>query len=163
MKTFLHLKKQEKSIIGRSRTLLLALLLIITSSAIGQVTMSLTMNVKNGVTSVLSGDKYTYQLAYSVSSTTGGITGAKIVVDLPDGADVYSVGDYVGTVHAPIANFVPGVFSGDRKLTINFVSPLSSGSTGTLEFSIRTTNLTTPNGTVQTSTAEFTGTTAKWM
>ncbi len=121
--------------------------------------MSLTMNVKNNVTSVLAGDKYVYQLAYSVSSTTAGITGAKIVIDLPDGADVYAVGDYVGTIHAPIANFVYSApVGGDKKLTINFISPLSSGSTGTLEFAVRTTNLLTPNGTVQTSTAEFTGT-----
>ena len=120
-----------------------------------QVTLSLTLNEKNGVTTVLSGEKYTYQLNYAVSSTTGSANNVKIVVDLPDGNDIYQLEDLVGTTHAPTGNFVYTA-GPDKKLTITFVTPLSSGSTGVLEFSVRTANLLTPNGTVQTTTAELT-------
>jgi len=70
------------------------------------------------------------QLDYSVSSTTGNATGVKAEINLPDW--VYGVSNFVGTVHVPVANFVFTNTPGSKKLTINFVSPLASGSTGVL-------------------------------
>ena len=120
----------------------------------GQVTLSLTYTEKNGVTSLPTGDFYTMQLNYSVSSTTGNATGVKIEIPIPDYA--FDVNNFVGTVHAPISNFVFNNTPGAKKLTINFVSPLASGSNGVLEFRITTWNLTTPNNTVLTTTATMT-------
>jgi hypothetical protein len=119
-----------------------------------QVTISLDYSEKNSLTSVQSGDLYTMQLDYSVSSTTGNATGVTAVINLPD--NIYGLANYVGTVHAPISNFVFDDTPGAKKLTITFVSPLASGSTGVLEFGIRTNNLTTLNGTVLTTNAEIT-------
>jgi hypothetical protein len=91
---------------------------------------------------------------YAISSTTGSATGVQAIVNLPDW--IYNVSDFVGTVHAPVSNFVFSNTPGSKKLTINFVSPLSSGSTGVLEFCAMINNLTTPNNTNVCSDAEIT-------
>lgn len=121
-----------------------------------QVTLSLTYTEKNGVTTIPSGDLYTMQVNYAVSSTTGNATGVKALINLPD--NIYGLSNYVGTVHAPVSNFVFDDTPGAKKLTITFVSPMASGSTGVLEFGIRTNNLTTLNGTILTTNAEITAT-----
>jgi len=119
-----------------------------------QVTISLDYREKNSLTSVQAGDLYIMQLDYSVSSTTGNATNVSAVINLPD--NIYGLGNYVGTVHAPSSNFVFDDTPGAKKLSISFISPLASGSTGVLEFGIRTNNLTTLNGTVLTTNAEIT-------
>ena len=119
-----------------------------------QVTISLDYKEKNNLTTVQSGDKYTLQLDYSVSSTTGNASNVKAVINLPD--NIYTVGEFVGTTHAPVANFVFTNTVGAKKLTINFINPVPSGSTGVLEFIVRTNNLTTPNNTQLCTTAEIT-------
>ncbi|MBX7240384.1 MAG: T9SS type A sorting domain-containing protein [Bacteroidia bacterium] len=119
-----------------------------------QVTLSLNYQEKNGLGSIQSGDIYTMQLNYSVSSTTGNATGVKIEIPVPDA--VYSVSNFAGTAHAPVSNFVFNNTPGSKKLTINFISPLASGSNGVLEFEVRVWNLITPNNTIVTTTAEMT-------
>ncbi|MBB3842159.1 hypothetical protein FHS57_006190, partial [Runella defluvii] len=119
-----------------------------------QVTISLDYKEKNDLTTVQSGDKYTLQLNYSVSSTTGNASNVKAVINLPD--NIYTVGEFVGTTHAPVANFVFTNTVGAKKLTITFINPVPSGSTGVLEFIVRTNNLTTPNNTQLCTTAEIT-------
>lgn len=125
-------------------------------SAKAQVTLSLTYTEKNNLTTIETGATYTMQLNYSVSSTTGNASGVKIEIPMPD--YVFSVNNFVGTTHAPIANFVFNNTVGAKKLTINFVNPVPSGSNGVLEFSIVTQNLTTPNNTILTTNAELTAT-----
>ncbi|MCA0230673.1 MAG: DUF11 domain-containing protein [Bacteroidetes bacterium] len=133
---------------------LTSLLLGTVLCAKAQVTISLDYKEKNNLTTVQSGDKYTLQLDYSVSSTTGNASNVKAVINLPD--NIYTVGEFVGTTHAPVANFVFTNTVGAKKLTINFINPVPSGSTGVLEFIVRTNNLTTPNNTQLCTTAEIT-------
>ncbi|MBK8054866.1 MAG: hypothetical protein IPK35_16750 [Saprospiraceae bacterium] len=138
-------------------TLFLFLCLIVLgigNQAYSQVTINLVYSEKNNLTTIQSGAKYCMQVDYAISSTTGSATGVKAVINLPDW--IHSVSDFVGTVHAPVGNFVFSNTPGSKKLTINFVSPLSSGSTGVLEFCARVNNLTTPNNTNVCSTAEIT-------
>ena len=133
---------------------LTSLLLGTVLCAKAQVTISLDYKEKNDLTTVQSGDKYTLQLNYSVSSTTGNASNVKAVINLPD--NIYTVGEFVGTTHAPVANFVFTNTVGAKKLTITFINPVPSGSTGVLEFIVRTNNLTTPNNTQLCTTAEIT-------
>ncbi|WP_310589118.1 SdrD B-like domain-containing protein, partial [Runella aurantiaca] len=124
------------------------------SVAQSQVVLTLDYKEKNSLTTIEAGDKYCLQLDYSISSTTGNASGVKAVINLPD--NIYGVSDFVGTTHAPVANFVFTNTVGAKKLTITFVDPLPSGSTGVLEFCVRTNNLTTPNNTNLCTTAEVT-------
>jgi len=119
-----------------------------------QVTINLVYSEKNNLTTIQSGAKYCMQVDYAISSTTGSATGVQAVINLPDW--IHSVSDFVGTVHAPVSNFVFSNTPGSKRLTINFVSPLSSGSTGVLEFCARIQNVSTPNNTNVCSTAEIT-------
>lgn len=135
---------------------LIIVFLSFSTSANTQVTLSLTYTEKNNLTTIETGATYTIQLNYAVSSTTGNASGVKIDIPMPD--YVFSVRDFIGTTHAPIANFVFNNTVGAKKLTINFVNPVPSGSNGVLEFSIITQNLTTPNNTILTTNAELTAT-----
>lgn len=119
-----------------------------------QVIVSLDYQEKNNLTTVKAGELYTLQLNYSVSSTTGNATGVKAIINLPD--NIGDVRNFVGNADAPVSNFVFDNTLGSKTLTITFISPLSSGSTGVLEFSVLTNNLTTPNNTVLPTTAELT-------
>lgn len=133
---------------------IMGLMLLFVNYAKAQVTLSLTYTEKNGLTTIPTGEDYTMQLNYSVSSTTGNATGVKIEIPMPD--YVFNVNNFVGTVHAPVSNFVFDNTAGAKKLTINFVSPLASGSNGVLEFSIVSWNLIIPNNTLLTTTATMT-------
>ena len=132
----------------------IGLLLCIEAKA--QVTLSLQYTEKDNTTTVLAGNLYTMQLNYSVSSTTGNASGVKAVINLPD--DIIDVTGFVGTTHAPIANFVFDNTPGAKKITINFIEPVPSGSTGVLEVGLILNNGVIPNGTVVTTTAELTST-----
>lgn len=135
-------------------TAIIGFMLLFVNCIKAQVTLSLTYTEKNGLTTIPTGAYYTMQLNYAVSSTTGNATGVKIEIPIPDYA--FDVNNFVGTSHAPVGNFVFNNTPGAKKLTINFVSPLASGSNGVLEFRITTWNLTTPNNTVLTTTATMT-------
>ncbi|MFT3679694.1 MAG: SdrD B-like domain-containing protein [Ferruginibacter sp.] len=118
-----------------------------------QVTISTSLVEKNNITSILAGQTYTLQLNYSVSSTTGSAIGMKATIDLPD--NILMAGSFVGTVDAPASSFVY-TSSGDKKIVIPFNSPLASGSSGVLEFSVITQNFTTLDNTPLTTTAVIT-------
>jgi uncharacterized repeat protein (TIGR01451 family) len=120
-----------------------------------QVVLSLDHQVKAGMpASTLSGVFWTMQLNYSVSSTTGSASGVKITIDLPD--YIYTAEGMVGTIHAPVGNFVYSGTTGAKKLTITFIDPVPSGSTGVLEYRLRTLNGYTPDGTIIRPCAEMT-------
>lgn len=119
-----------------------------------QVTLSLEYTEQNNTTTMLAGNQLSMQMKYSASSTTTSITGAKMVLNLPD--QIIAADSYVGTVHAPISNFVFTNTPGAKKLTITFISPLPSGSNGTLGVRLFTANGNVPDGTVLPTTAEFT-------
>lgn len=155
----IEIKKNEKYSflpLGIISGFAFAVLMVFPSTMRSQVTLSLNYQEKNGLTTIPSGGTYTMQLNYSVSSTTGNATGVKIEVPLPD--EVYDVSNFVGTTHAPIANFVFNNISGAKELTINFISPLASGSNGVLEFRTRIWNFTIPNNTLINTTAVMTAT-----
>ncbi|MBK8054871.1 MAG: hypothetical protein IPK35_16775 [Saprospiraceae bacterium] len=124
------------------------------NQAYSQVTINLVYSEKNNLTTIQSGDKFCMQLDYAISSTTGNATGVKAEINLPDW--IVGVRDFVGTGHAPVSNFIFSNTPGSKKLTINFISPLSSGSAGVLEFCAIVNNLTTPNNTNVCTTAEIT-------
>ncbi len=113
-----------------------------------QVILTLDYKVKTPApSSVKSGEYWAMQLDYAISSTTSpNISGVKIEIPLPD--FIENLTGFVGTSHAPASNFVFTNTPGAKKLTINFVNPVATGSSGVLEFQIRTMNGATPNGTV---------------
>lgn len=150
------MKRQSLLQVAHRLGIMIVMMAFFSYYAQAQVTLSLTYTEKNGLTSIPAGDFYTMQLNYSVSSTTGNATGVKIEIPMPD--YVFNVNNFVGTTHAPIGNFVFNNTAGAKKLTINFISPLASGSNGVLEFRIITWNLTTPNNTLLTTTATMTAT-----
>ncbi|QMW04464.1 hypothetical protein [Spirosoma foliorum] len=82
----------------------LAGLFLLSLQAKAQVTVSLQYTEKNNATTVAAGWQYSMQLDYSISSTTGNASGVKAVINLPD--YIVNAGNFVGTVHAPAANFV---------------------------------------------------------
>ncbi|MBS1668891.1 MAG: T9SS type A sorting domain-containing protein [Bacteroidetes bacterium] len=150
------MKHLLNSIKGRGRklfisipTLFSVLSLAAFQQADAQVTLSLQLSEQNGLTSIQAGGEYHIQLNYSVSSTTSYLTGLKAVVNLP--ANITNVQDFIGTSDAPASGFVYNAST--HTLTISFNSPLASGSNGALVFGVLTTNLTTPNNTILTSTA----------
>ncbi|MDF7819382.1 SdrD B-like domain-containing protein [Runella sp. MFBS21] len=113
-----------------------------------QVVLTLDYQAAAGTpTSVPSGQYWTMKLNYSVSSTTGSASGVKITIPMPDYVDDELSG-ISGTTHAPAGNFVFTTTPGAKKLTINFIDPVPSGSTGVLEFQMRSRNGYTPDGTV---------------
>ena len=63
--------------------MLLGMLLSMSVPTIAQVTVSLSYQEKNSLTTLKSGETYTMQLNYSVSSTTGNATGVQAVIDFP--------------------------------------------------------------------------------
>ena len=139
-----------------TKLLSIALFVLLSTSAIGQVTISIDYKEKNNLTTIQSGGVYTLQLSYSVSSTTGNASGVQAVINLPD--NIRELTSYVGTIHAPTTNFVFTSTPGAKKLTITFVDPVASGSTGVLEFGVVTNNFTTLNNTVLATAAEMTAT-----
>ena len=143
--------------INKCTTLLLLLLVFSWSNKLSaQVVLSLNVQEKNNQTSILAGNVETLQLYYAVSSTTGNAQGVKVTVSLPD--NIYDVSNFVGSTHAPTSNFVFSNITGNKKLTITFLSPVASGSNGVLEFNLRTNNLLTPNNTVLSTQSVMTAT-----
>ena len=128
--------------------------LLASFSAQAQVTVSLDISEKNGLTTVPAGKFITVKLNYSISSTTGNANGVKAVLNLPD--DVADATNFVGTNLAPASNFVFDNTFGAKKVTINFVDPVPSGSTGVLEIGVQLTNSTIRNNTTETFTAVLT-------
>ena len=125
------------------------------SNAHAETVLTLDYQAKAGTpTSILSGQFWTMQLNYAVSSTTGSASGVKIIIPLPD--EIHEATSFTGTSHAPSNNFVFDGTPGSKKLSITFVEPLPSGSTGVLEFALRSQNGTIPNGTVIQTCATMT-------
>lgn len=136
--------------------LILTFFMVFQARASAQVILSLQYKEKNNVTTLPAGQLYTMQLDYSVSSTTGNASGVQAVIHLPD--NIIDVANFAGTTHAPAGNFVFDNTPGAKKLTINFIEPVPSGSTGVLEVGLILNNGTIPDGTTLTTTAEMTGT-----
>ncbi len=131
-------------------------LLLVGLQAKAQVTVSLQYTEKNNTTTLPAGAIYTMRLDYSISSTTGNASGVKAVVNLPD--YIIDALNFAGTTHAPAANFVFDNTPGAKKVTINFIDPVPSGSTGVLEVGFLVNNGVITNGTSLTTSAELTAT-----
>ncbi|PZM66395.1 SdrD B-like domain-containing protein [Paenibacillus dendritiformis] len=103
--------------------------------------------LKSSMPSVLSGQLFTYDIEYSVSSTTEQYDGAEIVLPIPK--DV----EYVGVVNSDGATAVHDPDAGT--VTFTFAEALEPGSTGTLQVNVRFPNYVTPNGTEAAAQAVF--------
>lgn len=148
-----HFSLSKRHFVGVCLSTMFFLLLSFKGKA--QVVLSLSYQPStSSQTSELAGNYWTMQLNYSVSSTTGSANGVKITIPLPDEID--DAAAVTGTSHAPTSNFVFSNVTGAKKMTINFVNPVASGSTGVLEFKMRTRNGTVPNGTVIRTCATLT-------
>lgn len=140
-----HFTSSKKHYLGVCLSMMLFALLSFKGNS--QVVLSLNYQPStSSQTSELAGNYWTMQLNYSVSSTTGSANGVKITIPLPD--EINDAVAVTGTSHAPTSNFVFSNVTGAKKITINFIDPVASGSTGVLEFKMRTQNGTIPNGTV---------------
>ena len=153
--TFLLMK--SFTLLSASKTFGVTLLFWLLANVVhSQVTLTLDYKAKAGTPdTVQSGELWTMQLNYAISSTTApNVSGVKIEVTVPD--FIYDAQGFVGTSHAPVSNFSFNNVAGAKKLTITFVNPVATGSTGVLEFSMKSTNGTTPNNTTFTSCATMT-------
>lgn len=102
--------------------------------------------VKDGLTSVPSGQTFTYLLRYRAASTTTDFFGATLEDVLPEGIQFQSL---VSTVHVDSFNYD----AASRLLTVNFIDPLPAGSTGEIEVNVRFAPGSTPSGFVAINTA----------
>ena len=108
-----------------------------------------------GLTTVQSGEYWEMALNYTISDTqTGSVSGVVATISLPD--FINDATGFVGTDHALASSFVFNNTPGNKKLTINFVDNVPTGSSGVLRFKIRTTNGITPNGTTINTCAQLT-------
>lgn len=119
--------------------------------ALGFATASLagleaTKGIKDNLTSVPSGQTFTYKLQYRAASTTTDFFGTTLTDVLPEGVEFQSL---AGTVHVVSFTHNPAT----RELRVNFIDPLPAGSTGELEVNVRFTPGSTLPGTVATNTA----------
>lgn len=103
--------------------------------------------LKSSMPSVLSGQLFTYDIEYSVSSTTEQYDGAQIVLPIPKEVE------YVGVVNSDGATAVHDPDAGT--VTFTFAEALEPGSTGTLQVNVRFPNYVTPNGTEAAAQAVF--------
>lgn len=103
--------------------------------------------LKSSMPSVLSGQLFTYDIEYSVSSTTDQYDGAQIVLPIPKEVE------YAGVVNSDGATAVYDPDAGT--VTFTFAEALEPGSTGTLQVNVRFPNDVTPNGTEAVTQAVF--------
>lgn len=122
-------------------------------SSLSQANLEVVKGIKNNLTTVQTGQTFTYTLQYRAASTTTDFFGATLVDQLPEGIQFQSL---VGTVHVNSFNYD----AGSRTLTVNFIDPLPAGSTGEIEVNVRFAPGTTPNGTVAINTAVMDATNA---
>ncbi len=108
--------------------------------------LEVTKVIKNGLTTVPSGQTFTYKLQYRAASTTTDFFGTYLIDVLPPGVEFQSL---VGTVH--VASFAHNPAT--RELRVDFIDPLPAGSTGEIEVNVRFTPGTTPSGTIATNSA----------
>ncbi len=115
--------------------------------------LEVTKTIANGLTSVQSGQTFTYKLQYRAASTTTDFYSTTLTDILPPGIEFQSL---VGTVH--MASYTYN--AGTRELKIFFIDPLPAGSTGEIDVNVRFTPGSTPPGTVATNTATLAATNA---
>lgn len=98
--------------------------------------------------SVPAGQKFTYEIKYSVSSTTIHYENAKIVLPIPNGIKYDSVAGANDGIQSEIS-------PDQRTVTFTFTKPLQAGATGTLHVNVLFPNYITPNGTTVETQAIF--------
>ncbi|MDZ4198203.1 MAG: hypothetical protein U1E27_02860, partial [Kiritimatiellia bacterium] len=128
------------------RFIISALVMAMAASASAQSGLEVTKLIKDGLTTVPSGQAFTYKLQYRAASTTSDFFGTYLTDILPPGIEYQSL---VGTVHVASFSHNPAT----RELRVIFIDPLPAGSTGEIEVNVRFTPGTTLSGTVATNTA----------
>lgn len=139
---------------------LLALLLLLLGSISLPTTAQAQPLVKSVLSveadeSVLTGDIFSYRLAYSCDSTSGPCLDAEVIDLLPDGVQ------FISTLPANPAGDVAGIsvtpnFMGTGRTRVRFdlIHPLPAGNSGNLLINVRFPNGSTPDGTTVTNTAD---------
>lgn len=115
-------------------------------ASVASAGLEVTKSIQNGLTTVPSGQTFTYKLQYRAASTTTDFFGATLTDILPPGIEYQSL---VGTVH--VASFA--YTAATRTLRVVFIDPLPAGSTGEILVNVRFPQGVTLPGTVATNTA----------
>ncbi|MCX7818841.1 MAG: DUF2341 domain-containing protein [Kiritimatiellae bacterium] len=118
--------------------------LALTSSA--QTGLEITKLVKDGLTTVPTGQSFAYILRYRAASTVTNFHGVILDDVLPPGLEFQGL---TGTVHVDSYTYT----ASNRLLRIRFINPLPAGSTGEIEVQVRFTPGSTLSGTIATNTA----------
>ncbi|WP_275444466.1 SdrD B-like domain-containing protein [Paenibacillus sp. ACRRX] len=98
---------------------------------------------------VLAGKTFSYEIDYSLASTTGDFANAKIVLPLPAGIEFERT---IDSIHATGKYEKVG---NAGTVTFTFKDPTAAGVTGRLQVNAHFPNQVTPNGTIATTNATF--------
>ena len=106
---------------------------------LSHVAAQLSLDLVGPLNAMPTGQTFSIRLSYRVASTTGSVSNAQLVVNVP--AEINYV-DFASSPH--VASYVYDVPS--RQMKVTFVSPLAAGTAGDLELQLAYQNGTTPNG-----------------
>ncbi|UQZ81365.1 Serine-aspartate repeat-containing protein D precursor [Paenibacillus konkukensis] len=129
--------------------LLLANVLLMPMSALAAADASdgIQIEMRSSVSVVDTGNKFTYDIDYSVSSTTQMYANAQIVLPLPGALSFDSAVDAGDTEHSYDA--------GNHTVTFKFKDTVKAGTTGTLQVNARFPNYKTPNRMTVSAQSKF--------
>ena len=145
-----HISKMKtiimKKFLQSSKALLMGLFLFIAGAASSQVQFNL-----HGITSVNSiatGSPFVYTLQYSASSyTVPAALNAVATIVLPSNVTPANISPFSSSISYNVATVSGATYNaGTNTITINFVSSLNVGTTGSLDVTLKYKNGTTPNG-----------------
>ncbi len=153
-------KSNKKSFVASLRTLLSVAFVLLTTLSYSQLKINDTLDIRQGTNyaSIQSGNMFVDTVNYSWSSFTKDLTNGVATLTLPQ----YLVPDVI----SPFANsvvFDPSQVSSvtyngsSNVITVNFVTPLSAGSTGQLTIKFHYLNGITPNGYAPNITSSING------
>ncbi|UHA71997.1 SdrD B-like domain-containing protein [Paenibacillus sp. 481] len=130
-------------------TLLLPVTAMANPASTSNSTSGVQIQLSSNEATVLTGKTFTYTIDYSLASTTGHFSNAKVVLPLPSGIVFDRT---IDSVHA-VGKLEK--LNGVDTITFTFKDPTASGATGKLQVNAHFPNLTTPDGTSATTKATF--------
>ncbi|MFH5184240.1 SdrD B-like domain-containing protein [Paenibacillus sp. TAB 01] len=139
--------KKEHALITALLLLWHMLLLPITVWAADEPADGIQIELRSTQSLVDSGNKFTYEISYSVSSTTKLFTDAEIVLPLPKELVFASAVDAGDTNYAYDAAL--------HTVTFKFKDAVRAGTTGTVQVIVYFPNYTTPDGTAVSASGKF--------
>ncbi|MDM8564826.1 SdrD B-like domain-containing protein [Candidatus Halobeggiatoa sp. HSG11] len=128
----------------------IVMMLGISTNAHARAELALEQSVEGDVTSVLSGQPFTFLLKYRCASTTENCENVQLTSTLP--AEITEILQEVSPAGAAHQH-IEAVDITENVVTWQFISPLEAGSTGELTMSVVLKNGQTPNNTIVTNSA----------